>query len=54
MKMSRAEKAGRAAARNLIELAQLMYNESTKKNFYKGLMDVLGVGKANNENITNR
>lgn len=45
MKISRAEKAGRAMARNIIELAQLMYNKNTKKNFYKGLMDVLDCRK---------
>jgi len=52
-KMSRAEKAGRAMGRNLIEMAQLMYQNNTKKNFYKGLIDVLSCRRVH-ENRTNR
>lgn len=40
-KMSRAEKAGRAMARTILEIGELMYQNNTKKNFYKGLIDVL-------------
>ena len=38
MKESRAEEAGRALADTIIEMAELFYQENTKKNFYKGLL----------------
>lgn len=38
-KMSKAEKAGRAMARTIIEMAELLWDG--KKDFYKGLIDVL-------------
>ncbi len=40
-KRSRAEKAGRLLGRAIIEIAQLMYQENTKKNFLNGLCDIL-------------
>jgi len=40
-KMTRAEKAGRLLARAIFEIAQLMYQENTKKNFLKGLLGYL-------------
>ncbi len=40
-KMSRAERAGTVLAKSIIELGNLMYQENTKANFYKGLMNVL-------------
>ena len=39
--MSRAEKAGRQFGIAVAELAQLFYQNNTKKNFFKGLLDVL-------------
>jgi hypothetical protein len=40
-KVTRAEKAGRDLGHSIVELANLMYQNNTAKNFYKGLMDVL-------------
>ena len=40
-KMSRAEKAGRARARSIVEDVQMMYNKRTKKNYLTGVMNVL-------------
>lgn len=37
MRMSRAERAGRALAHALIEMIHLMYQNNTAKNFYKGM-----------------
>lgn len=41
LKMSRAEKAGMATAKAIIEMVHLMYQNNTAKNFYKGLMKTL-------------
>jgi len=40
-KMSRAEKAGRARAESIIEDVQMLYNENTKRNYLKGVREVL-------------
>ncbi len=39
--MSRAERAGRDLGLVIAEMAQLMYQNNTKKNFFKGLLAVL-------------
>jgi len=45
MKRSRAENAGRKLARAIKEMAQLMYQENTKSNFFKGLSRGIGSAK---------
>lgn len=40
MKMSRAERAGRALALAIVEMIHLMYQNNTAKNFYKGIRDI--------------
>jgi hypothetical protein len=40
-KRSRAEKAGRKAGVALVEMVNLMYQNNTAANFWKGLMPVL-------------
>lgn len=42
MKKSRAEKTGEQMADAINEMADLMYQNNTKKNFYKGLKNKLG------------
>lgn len=39
--VSRAEKAGIDLANSIVEMANLMYQNNTKKNFYMGLMKTL-------------
>ena len=40
-KKSRAEKAGERLGCAIIEMANLMYQENTKSNFYRGLFTIL-------------
>jgi len=40
-KMSRARRAGVAAAEAIIEMVNLMYQNKTALNFFKGLLDTL-------------
>jgi len=40
-KMTRGKKAGRRLGRVIVEMAQLMYQENTKKHFFQGLITVL-------------
>lgn len=40
-KISRAEKAGRRLGYSIVEIAQLLYQNNTKKNFFKGLLAIL-------------
>lgn len=41
MEKSRAEKAGEQLGNAINEMADLMYQSNTKRNFYKGLKNVL-------------
>ena len=41
MKMTRAEKAGRALGRCIIEMCNLMYQKNTSGHFLKGLATIL-------------
>ena len=41
MKMSRAEKAGRALGRAIVEMCNLMYQKNTSRNFIKGLATIM-------------
>ena len=41
MEKSRAEKAGEKLGESIIEMANLMYQNNTKKNFFKGLLSVI-------------
>ena len=41
-KVSRAEQAGRRLAESINEMAQLMYNNQTKKKFFKGVEAAIG------------
>lgn len=40
MKKSRAEKAGEELGKVIIEMVNLMYQNNTAKNFYKGLFNI--------------
>ncbi len=40
--VSRAEQAGRRVGENINELANLMYQNNTKKNFFKGVKEAVG------------
>lgn len=42
-KLSRAEAAGRALGRAIMEMVHLMYQRNTAANFLEGLIDVLKV-----------
>lgn len=46
MKRSRAENAGRAIAHAIVETAQLMYQKNTRKNFLKGIAEVIECARA--------
>ena len=41
MKRSRAELAGRARARSIVEDTELLYNENTKRNYLRGVIAYL-------------
>ncbi len=47
-KISRAEKAGRKLAESIVEITQMLYQNNTKKNFLKGVVDI--ISEARNEN----
>jgi hypothetical protein len=49
--MTRAEKAGRAIAKSLIEMINLMYQNNTAYNFTKGLVNELDREMVHRENI---
>jgi len=44
MKKSRAELAGEALGKSLIEMVHLMYQNNTARNFWRGLRNSLGWG----------
>ncbi len=41
--LSRAERCGIQLGESIVEMANLMYQKNTKRNFYKGLTKVLSV-----------